>query len=111
MNFLRLTAAALLTCGLAATYTFAADENKTEIKSVTADSDLRITTQIRRAMAEDSSLSGGGNNVGITTTGGTVLLRGTVTSEFAKGEIEKHAVKAAGAIDRVNSQLKVVAAK
>jgi osmotically-inducible protein OsmY len=110
MNFLRLTAAAILTCGLAATYTFAADENKTEVKSVTADNDSRITTQIRRSMAEDSSL-GAGNNVGITTNNGMVLLRGTVTSEFVKGEIEKHAVRAAGAIDKVNSQLKVVAAK
>ena len=108
MNFIRVTAAALLTCGLAATYTFAADENKTEVKSVTADQ--RITAQIRRAMADDSSL-GAGNNVGITTSDGMVLLRGTVTSEFVKGEIEKHAVKAAGAIDKVNSQLKVVAAK
>jgi osmotically-inducible protein OsmY len=110
MNFIRVTAAALLTCGLAATYTFAADENKTEIKSVRADNDQRITTQLRKAVAEDVSL-GGGNNVGITTTDGTVLLRGTVTSEFAKGEIEKHAVKAAGSMDKVTSELKVVAAK
>lgn len=114
MHFLRFTAAALLTCGLAATYTFAADENKTESKSVSADvhaKDQSITLQIRRAIAEDASLARSGNNVGVTTTGGTVLLRGTVTSEFAKGEIEKHAVIAAGAIDKVNSQLKVVERK
>jgi osmotically-inducible protein OsmY len=112
MHFLRLTAAALLTCGLAATYTFAADESKTDNKSVVAEAkDQTITRQIRKAIAEDSSLARSGNNVGVTTNGGTVLLRGTVTSEFAKAEIEKHAVTAAGAIDKVTSELKVVERK
>jgi|SRR5580658_1710313 osmotically-inducible protein OsmY len=114
MHFLRFSAAALLTCGLAATYTFAADENKTENKSVVADvqaKDQTITRQIRKAIAEDVSLARSGNNVGVTTTGGAVLLRGTVTSEFAKAEIEKHAVIAAGALDKVTSELKVVESK
>jgi osmotically-inducible protein OsmY len=62
-------------------------------------------------MVGDASLKGSPNNVGITTTAGHVLLRGTVTSEFAKGEIEKHAVAAAGSMDKVTSELKVVQAK
>lgn len=114
MNFLRFAASGLLTCGLAATYTFAADENKTESKSVSADThakDHRITTQIRRAIADDVSLSSGRYNVGVTTTGGMVLLRGTVTSEFAKREIEKHAVIVTGSIDKVVNELKVVEVK
>jgi osmotically-inducible protein OsmY len=113
MHFLRFSAAVLLTCGLAATYTFATEENKTESKSVVAGvhaKDQSITRQIRKAIAEDVSL-GSGNNVGVTTTGGTALLRGTVTSEFAKAEIEKHAVIATGAINKVTSELKVVEPK
>ena len=57
MNFLRFTAVALLTCGLAATYTFAAEE-----KPVTAEAqakDHSSTLQIRKAIAEDVSLSDG----------------------------------------------------
>lgn len=114
MRFLRFSAAMLLTCGLAATYTFAAEQNKTESKSVAADvhaKDQSITRQIRKAIAEDVALSNGGNNVGVITTDGMVLLRGTVTSEFAKAVVEKHAVVAAGAIDKVTSELKVVERK
>jgi osmotically-inducible protein OsmY len=112
MHFLRFTATALLTCGLAATCSLAADENKTENKSATegarAVADQSVTVQLRNAIAGDVSLSGGGNNVGITTTDGIVLLRGTVTSAFAKAEIERHAVIAAGAINKVINELKVV---
>jgi hyperosmotically inducible protein len=114
MDFLRFTASALLTCGLAATYTFAAEDNTTESKSVSADihaKDQRITHQIRKAIMEDVSLSAGGNNVGIMTTEGKVVLRGTVRSEYAKAEIEKHAVNVVGSISNVTSELKVVAAK
>jgi osmotically-inducible protein OsmY len=113
MHFLRFTAAALLTCGLAATCTFAAEENTTS-KSAVADVQARdqsITLQIRKAISGDVSLAKSGNNVGVTTKSGKVLLRGTVTSEFAKAEIERHAVVAAGAIDRVTSELKVVEPK
>jgi osmotically-inducible protein OsmY len=108
MNFLRFTAVAVLTCGLAATCTFAAEE------SAVADThakDQSITLQIRKAIAGDVSLARGRNNVGVTTKGGAVLLRGTVTSEFAKAEIERHAVIATGDIQKVTSELKVVESK
>jgi osmotically-inducible protein OsmY len=106
MQFFRFTAAALLTCGLAVTGTFAAEE-KADVKT----RDQSITLQVRKAIAGDVSLSHAGNNIGITTTAGKVLLRGTVSSEFAKAEIERHAVIAAGEIANVTSELKVVGSK
>jgi len=58
--------------------------------------DLRITQQIRQAVMSDKSLSFTAKNVKIITSGGHVVLRGTVKTDAERSSIESAARKVAG---------------
>jgi hyperosmotically inducible periplasmic protein len=68
--------------------------------------DREITRDIRRSLAQDTSLSTYAHNVKIITQNGMVTLRGPVRSEDEKNAIEAKATEIAGK-DKVTSQLEV----
>ena len=67
--------------------------------------DIRVTSAIRSAVVEDSSLSAGAKNCVIVTRGGVVTLRGDVTAAEAT-TIARHAQAVSG-VERVDNQLMV----
>jgi hyperosmotically inducible protein len=69
-------------------------------------SDLEITRQIRRSIAQDKALSSYAKNVKIITYNGNVTLRGPVHSQEEKSAIEAKANEVAGS-DHVKSELQV----
>jgi hyperosmotically inducible periplasmic protein len=68
--------------------------------------DREITRDIRRSLAQDTSLSTYAHNIKIITQNGMVTLRGPVRSEDEKNAIEAKAAEVAGK-DKVTSQLEV----
>lgn len=76
--------------------------NKEILEELTADQqgetkqDREITQKIRRAVANDKSLSTNAHNVKIITVGGMVTLKGPVRSELEKKTIEDKAAQIAG---------------
>ena len=75
-------------------------------KQSTDPKDVEITREIRRAIADDSSMSTNGRNVKIVTVDRHVTLRGPVNSAEEKEKIVKHAEKVAGA-KKVDDQLEI----
>jgi hypothetical protein len=73
----------------------------------TSTSDQNLNTQIRQALNADSSLSGVGRNVTLTTNNGKVTLNGSVASEGDKLKIEQK-VKQMSGVENVNNELQVV---
>ena len=71
-----------------------------------ADSDVKITQQIRKAVMADGSLSFTAKNVKIITASGKVTLRGPVKTEEERRNIEASARKVAGD-GNVDDQLEV----
>lgn len=71
-----------------------------------AESDVKLTAQIRQALVKDKKLSTYAHNVKIITENGQVVLKGPVKSEAEKQDVESRAGRIAGA-DRVRSELKV----
>lgn len=71
-------------------------------------SDVEITRQIRRSIAQDKGLSTYAKNVKVITQSGNVTLRGPVRSDEEKRSIEAKANDVAGA-GHVKSELKVAA--
>jgi len=71
-------------------------EAPTPTKQGNDQMDLRITQQIRQAVMSDKSLSFTAKNVKIITSGGRVVLRGTVKTDAERGSIESAARKIAG---------------
>lgn len=61
-----------------------------------AERDQTLTTQIRRALAGDDSLSPTAKNIDIVTTEGRVTLRGTVKSPSERSTIDNFARRIAG---------------
>jgi osmotically-inducible protein OsmY len=82
------------------------DQNKTTGDQSENEADRTITQNIRRAVTADDSLSTNAKNVKIITNNGTVTLRGPVTSEKEKAEIEAKAKQVAG-VKSVDNQLEV----
>ncbi len=72
--------------------------------------DRQLTTQIRRAIAKDKSLSTTAHNVKIISQNGAVTLKGPVKSEEEKQAIESKATEIAGA-GKVNNELQVAPSK
>jgi hyperosmotically inducible periplasmic protein len=73
-------------------------------------SDRQLTTQIRRAIVKDKSLSTTAHNVKIIAQNGNVTLKGAVKSDTEKQAIEAKAAEIAGQ-GKVNSELQVAPAK
>ena len=73
-------------------------------------SDRQLTTQIRRAIVKDKSLSTTAHNVKIIAQNGNVTLKGAVKNDTEKQAIEAKAAKIAGE-GKVNSELQVAPAK
>jgi len=71
-----------------------------------ARSDREMTRKIRRALAQDKSLSTDGRNVKIITQNGMVTLKGPVRSEDEKKTVETKATEFAGE-NNVTSNLDV----
>lgn len=71
-----------------------------------SESDKRLNTQIRQALNTDASLAGVGQNVQLSTQNGKVTLRGSVSSEAEKKQIEQK-VKQMSEVDNVDNQLQV----
>ena len=71
-----------------------------------AKSDLELTSEIRRAVVKDHSLSMLAHNVKIVSANGSVTLRGPVKSEEEKTAIASKAQAIAGA-GKVDDQLEV----
>ncbi|HEY9248813.1 MAG TPA: PRC-barrel domain-containing protein [Rariglobus sp.] len=71
--------------------------------------DVEITARIRRDVVAREDLSVNAKNVKIITRDGRVTLRGPVRTLAEKRDIEAIAIRAAGAADRVDSQLEVAA--
>jgi hyperosmotically inducible protein len=83
------------------------DQTKTSGDQSESEADRTITQNIRQAITADDSLSTSGKNVKIiTTTDGTVTLRGPVKSEKEKTEIEAKAKQVAG-VKKVDNQLEI----
>jgi hypothetical protein len=72
----------------------------------TSEADKRLNTQIRQSLNADTSLSGVGQNVQLSTQNGKVTLRGSVSSEAEKRQIEQK-VKQMNDVDNVDNQLQV----
>jgi len=70
--------------------------------------DLQLTSEIRRAVVKDDSLSTLAHNVKIITANGSVTLRGPVQNEAEKTSIADKAKALAGP-DKVNDELEVKA--
>jgi osmotically-inducible protein OsmY len=84
----------------------ASGETLTPIDQSNDEADLKITSETRKMLVDDDSLSVLAKNVKIITVkGGAVTLRGPVESDAEKAAIEKHA-KMAGATS-VTDQLEV----
>jgi len=81
------------------------DRTLTPVDQGGAESDRKITQQIRQAVVGDDSLSFTAKNVKIITIDGKVTLRGPVKSEQERSAIGAAAKKVAGA--RVDNQLEV----
>jgi hypothetical protein len=69
--------------------------------------DQRLNAQIRQSLSADTSLSGVGQNVQLSTAQGEVTLRGTVGSEREKLQIEQK-VKQQSQVQEVTNELQVV---
>lgn len=70
-------------------------------------SDRELTRQIRRAIAQDKSLSTYAHNIKIIAQNGVVTLKGPVKSEQEKQTIEGKAAQVAGGADKINSEIEV----
>ncbi len=69
-------------------------------------SDVEITKQIRRSIAEDKSMSSYAHNVKVITQNGEVTLKGPVRSDEEKKAIESKAAEVAGA-NKVGNNIEV----
>ena len=69
-------------------------------------SDVAITKEIRRSIAQDKAISTYARNVKVITQNGQVTLKGPVRSEEEKKAIESKAAEVAGA-DKVTNSLEV----
>jgi hyperosmotically inducible protein len=83
-----------------------APEAPTAGQQSNSKSDLELTSEIRRAVVKDDSLSILAHNVKIITDNGKVVLRGPVNTEAEKAAIASKAQTIAGA-DKVDNQLEV----
>ena len=75
---------------------------KTAEDQSNASSDVEITTKIRKAVVDDSTLSTYAHNVKIITTKGKVTLKGPVRSDSEKTAVEAKAREIAGATNVIN---------
>lgn len=73
-----------------------------------SQADIQLTSEIRRAVVKDDSLSMLAHNVKIITANGNVTLRGPVQNEAEKTSITDKAKSLAGP-DKVNDELEVKA--
>jgi len=71
-----------------------------------SETDIRITSSIRKSLMSDKSLSTNAHNVKVITTGGNVTLRGPVKNDREKSKVEAYA-KMQGGVDRVDNMLEV----
>lgn len=78
------------------------NSNKNRYES--QDSDWKVTSRVRSALREDSSLSASARNVNVETTDGVVTLTGNVDSRKEFYEIERK-VKSVDGVRRVDNQL------
>ncbi|HEY6880793.1 MAG TPA: BON domain-containing protein [Polyangiales bacterium] len=78
----------------------------TPLDQSSEERDVALTTQIRKAMVGDDSLSFTAKNTKIITRNGLVTLRGTVVNAREKETIEKTALSIAGA-GRVVDELEI----
>jgi hyperosmotically inducible periplasmic protein len=69
-------------------------------------SDVDITKEIRRSIAQDKSISSYAHNIKVITQNGQVTLKGPVRSEEEKKAIESKAAEVAGA-DKVTNSIEV----
>jgi len=69
--------------------------------------DQRLNAQIRQSLSADTSLSGVGQNVQLSTSQGEVTLRGSVGSERERLQIEQK-VKQQSEVQDVTNELQVV---
>ncbi|MDO8589235.1 MAG: BON domain-containing protein [Armatimonadota bacterium] len=83
-----------------------APEAMTADQQSNSKNDLELTSEIRRAVVKDDSLSMLAHNVKIISTNGSVTLRGPVKTEAEKTAIAGKAQAIAGA-DKVDNQLEV----
>lgn len=85
-------------------------ETKTSGDQSNSPEDLKITTDIRRALMKDSSLSMTAKNIKIITESAQVTLRGPVNTAEEKTRIEQLAKSVAGNA-KIDNQLEVKASK
>ncbi len=85
-------------------------ETKTSSDQSNSYEDNKITAAIRRAIADDSSLTTSARNVKIITENGTVTLRGQVSSTDQKAKILVHAAKVVGG-ERVENDIEIKESK
>lgn len=79
----------------------------TPIDQGMSSEDTRITSDIRKAVMDDSALSTNAKNCKIITNKGVVTLRGPVTSDAERTSIAEKARAVAGVV-RVDNELEVV---
>lgn len=82
----------------------------TQDQTKSASSDRDIMQKIRKALMDDTSLSGDVKNVKVMAQNGKVTLKGTVHSEEDKKSVEQKATEVAGA-GNVTNELTVKPAK
>jgi osmotically-inducible protein OsmY len=80
-------------------------ENLTPMDQSNKPGDLKITSEIRRAIVKDDQLSTDAKNIKIITIDGAVTLRGPVKTEEEKASIAAKAAHLAGA--NVHNELEV----
>jgi hyperosmotically inducible periplasmic protein len=85
-------------------------ETRTSGDQSNSPEDLKVTTDIRRAIMNDSSLSMTAKNIKIITASAQVTLRGPVNTAEEKAKIEQLAKSAAGNAN-IDNQLEVKASK
>jgi hyperosmotically inducible periplasmic protein len=81
-------------------------ETKTSGDQSNSPEDLKVTTDIRRAIMKDSSLSMTAKNIKIVTVSAQVTLRGPVNTAEERSKIEQLAKSVAGNA-KVDNQLEV----
>lgn len=75
-----------------------------------SEADRDVTAQIRRAVMADDQLGTNAKNVKIITRGGTVTLRGPVSSAAERARVEELAKRVTG-VQSVNDQIEVASSK
>lgn len=109
MKKILLLSALSLTCVACEDQGKGMDHDKTSTTTMNqreSEADQATTRKVRQAIAADSTLSTNAKNIKITTSNGTVTLRGSVDSANEK-EVVARKIKEISGVNRVDNQLEV----